>query len=100
MTDEKTTIVWREWYPADVVKTLTEFGTLPRYESDVVIKPWDGGEDIVTKIAYADSENGDGETFREGADIVIIEPKEFAGRYVIVIEYEPVFYAYKEEDDE
>ena len=32
-----TTIIWREWYSPEAVKSLTEMGTLPRLEAEITL---------------------------------------------------------------
>lgn len=91
----ETKVVWREWYDEAAVKALTEMGTLPREETMLNIM-FENGEDVAGMIAE-ECNKRDGEHFREGGDIVILEPAEFAGTYRITTEYEPVFYARKEE---
>ena len=91
-----TTIVWREWYNDAAVENMTEMGTLPRYETDIDTRYMDG-DGIAAEIAEKQNIQ-DSESFREGGEIVILEPEEFAGTYEISVEYEPRFTAYKAYD--
>ena len=93
---ELTTIVWREWFDEDAVKKLTEMGTLPRNEADIDTRYMDG-DSIAAEIAEKANQQ-DSENFREGGELVILEPEEFAGTYEISTKYEPRFYAYKSGD--
>jgi hypothetical protein len=52
------------------------------------------GEDAARMIAEQ-CNNCDGEQFRVGGKIVIIEPEDMAGTYDISVDYEPTFYARK-----
>ena len=90
---ELTTIVWREWFDEDAVKKLTEMGTLPRNEADIDTRYMDG-DSIAAEIAEKANQQ-DSENFREGGELVILEPEEFADPYEISTKYEPRFYAYK-----
>lgn len=90
-----TTVVWREWYNAASVEQLTKMGTLPRNEIELDTR-WMDGEEVAKAIAEEAYRN-DFESFREGGEIVIVEPEQFAGTYRIVTEYVPEFSAY--EDD-
>lgn len=92
---EKTKIVWREWFSESAVKQLTEMDTLPRNETEIDTRLFDGAD---VAAAIAENENHyDGEAFREGGEIVILEPEEFAGTYRIDVEYTPTFTAYQDE---
>lgn len=93
---EKTTIVWREYYNEASIKKLEEMGTLPRNETDIDTRLMDG-EEVAAAIAEAENKR-DFECFREGGDIVILEPEEFAGTYEVQVEYEPYFSAYERAD--
>lgn len=89
----ETKVIWREWYNAPAVKVMTEMGTLPRYET-VIDTRLEDGEGVATLIAKAANDH-ESESFREGGEIVILEPEEFAGTYEVTVEYEPTFYANK-----
>lgn len=86
------TIVWREWYNEPAVKKMEEMGTLPRYETEVDTRFMDGDE--VAAALAEDAYRHDSEQFREGGELVIMEPEEFAGTYDVSVDYEPVFNAY------
>ena len=92
---ELTTIVWREWFNEAAVKQLTEMGTLPRNEIDIDTS-YMGGESVAAEIAEKANWQ-DSEWFRSGGEIVILEPEEFAGTYRIIVDYEPTFYACRDE---
>lgn len=96
MTEQKTKVVWREWYNEGAVKKMEEMGTLPHYESFIDIR-WMQGDDVAVAIAE-DTYAHDAEQFREGGEIVILEPAEFAGAYDISVDYEPRFSAYGRSD--
>src|ERR1039458_2816711 len=82
--DGKTKIVWREWFNEAAVASLTKMGTLPRNESMIDTR-WMDGEEIAAEIAK-EANDQDGESFREGGEIVIVEPAEFAGTYDLSVE--------------
>ena len=88
-------VVWRDWYDDAVVAHLMKMGTLPRNEDEVETFMTDG-EDAARMIAEQ-CNNHDGEQFREGGKIVILEPEDMAGTYDISVDYEPTFYARKED---
>lgn len=86
-------VVWRDWYDDAVVAALMKMGTLPRNEAEVETFMTDG-EDAARMIAEQ-CNNHDGEQFREGGKIVILEPEDMVGTYDISVDYEPTFYARK-----
>lgn len=88
-----TIIVWREFFKPEVVEQLTKMGTLPREETNVDVRRKDGPG--VARFLAEMSNKSDAEQFREGGAITILEPEQFAGDYDIIVDYEPVFYAYK-----
>lgn len=93
------TVVWREWYNVSAVKQLTAMGTLPRNEIDIDGVNAMTGEEIAREIVERTNQCN-GEDFREGGEIVIIEPLHAAGTYEITTDYEPVFYVCKRGPDE
>lgn len=90
-------VIWRDWYRPEDVTVLTKMGTLPRNEAKVAAFMMDG-EDAAREIAKQ-CNNCDGEQFREGGRIVIVEPEEMAGTYDISVDYEPSFFARKVDDE-
>lgn len=90
-------IVWRKWFDARDVETLTKMGMLPREVVEINVLPSDDGEDVARTIAEQ-CNSIDGEQFRTGGRITILEPSEFSGSYDISVDYEPVFYARKDDD--
>jgi hypothetical protein len=88
-------VIWRDWYDDAAVAALTKLGTLPRNEAEVEAFMTDG-EDAARMIAEQ-LNSFDGEQFREGGTIVILEPEDMAGTYEISVDYEPTFYATKED---
>ncbi len=88
-----TKIIWRDAYSEGALEAMERLGTVPREEIEIDTRFMDGAE-IAAAIAN-DSNGRDSENFREGGDIVILEPEEFAGTYKVSVDYEPHFYAYK-----
>lgn len=93
MSEELTTVVWREWFNEATIAQLTAMGTLPRNETLLDCRLLNGA-DVAAAIAE-DANGGDNEAFREGGELTIIEPEEFAGDYEISIDYEPFFFAHE-----
>jgi hypothetical protein len=91
------TVIWREWYNAAAVKKLTEMGTLPRNEIEIDDFYMDDGDTVACIIAETANKQ-DGECFREGGELTIVEPASIAGDYEISVDYEPVFSAYRSEN--
>lgn len=93
-----TIIKWRDWHPPAVVVALTAFGTLPLYETHLTdtdhIDIW-SGEEIAEAVAMDDYEV-DPSGWQKGREIVILEPAGYAGHYVIEIDWDPKFYAFKQ----
>lgn len=87
------TVVWREYFDDAAVKRLTEMGTLPRYESEIADEQFDSGEDVAAELAR-ECNREDSTQFASGGDIVILEPECYAGRYNVLVDYEPSFSAY------
>lgn len=90
-----TKIIWREWYNEAACAAMEKMGTLPRNESEIDTR-WMDGEEVAAEIAKQEYSR-DFEAFREGGDIVILEPEEFAGKYEVGVEYAPNFYAHASE---
>ena len=93
-----TTVVWREWFNEAAIKKMTEMGTLPREETELVIDDLDEGSDIAAVIAR-NANRSDFEAFQNGGKIVILEPEYIAGTYDISVEFEPCFSAYESDDE-
>ena len=91
-------VIWREWFNADAVKRLEAMGTLPRNEIEIDDFDMTHGEAVARLIAQKTNEQ-DFEQFREGGQIVIVEPESIAGTYEITVDYEPQFDAYKSDLD-
>jgi uncharacterized protein YaiL (DUF2058 family) len=89
-------VIWREWYNEATVKQLTEFGTLPRNETEVDDFDITDGE-VVARVIATKANEDDPESFREGGEITIVEPAAIAGDYEISVDYAPTFYASKTE---
>lgn len=92
-------VIWREWYNESAVEALTKMGTLPRNETEILLKYfWHGfdGADAASEIARQANQQ-DPEAFRNGGEIVILEPPEWAGTYDIEVDYEPTFTAYAQD---
>lgn len=88
-----TKIVWREWYSDDALLQMEKMGTVPREEIEIDTYLCDG-DDVAAAIAekcHAD----DSECFRNGGEIVILDPAEFVGHYTITTEYEISFRAFE-----
>ncbi len=94
-----TTVVWREWYSPETVAALTKMGTLPREEAEVTLGPGSDGADVAREIVEFCQQHGDGEWFREGGRLVILEPPELAGTYTIHVDYSPSYTAYREDGE-
>lgn len=92
MKEHEIKVVWREYYNEAAIKQLEAMGTLPRNESMIDCR-WCTGAEVAALVAE-DAYRQDSEQFREGGDLVILEPEEFAGSYEIGVDYEPVFHAY------
>lgn len=92
------TVIWREWYNEAAVKQLTAMGTLPRNEIEIDDFDMTDG-DVVARLIAEDAYKHDPEYFREGGDLVIMEPAIIAGHYQISVDYEPVFSAYKSDEE-
>lgn len=92
-----TKIVWREWFNASAIKQMTEQGTLPREECEIDARFEDGAG--VAALVAEEVNGHDNEAFREGGELVILEPTEFAGTYRIDVEYTPTFTAYESDLD-
>ena len=87
----KETIIWREWFNESAVEQLTKMGTLPREETEIdtlYLSREEIAEAVIEK-AYRE----DYTSFQHGGEIVIIEPKEYAGTYNVEVEFEPRFFA-------
>lgn len=92
-------VIWREWYNESAVEAMTKLGTLPRNETDVGYEPGEfgfDGADAASEIAHQ-ANREDPEAFRNGGEIVILEPPEWAGTYDIDVDYEPTFTAYAQD---
>lgn len=92
-------VIWREWYNDFVVETMTKLGTLPRNETEVIPKYFGqmlNGAEAASEIARQ-ANREDPEAFRNGGEIVILEPPEWAGTYDIEVDYEPTFTAYMQD---
>lgn len=94
MNEHLTKIVWRDWYSEGAIATMTAMKTLPREETEIDARFMDG-EDVAADLVRLANEN-EGECYREGGKITILEPAEFAGNYDVAVDYEPSFSAYKE----
>lgn len=90
-----TKIVWRDWFSDPAIAQLTAMGTLPRNEVEIDTRLEDGAS--VAKLIAEDAYSHDAESFRNGGEIVIVEPEEFAGTYCITVDYEPIFSAYSQD---
>lgn len=88
----KIKIIWRDWYNEAGVAAMTKMGTLPRYDTEIDTHPLDCGENVAAEVARLANEN-DCESFREGGEIVILEPEQFRGVYHVAVYYEPIFSA-------
>lgn len=87
-----TKVVWREYFEPIHVAALMHAGTLPRDEVMLDTRG-DDGRDVAAAIAEHETSNGS-ELFREsGTKITIVEPEEFAGDYVVTVDYTPDFSA-------
>ncbi len=89
----KTMIAWREFYEPEVVQKLEAIGTLPRYETEIDVWGYENKGDIAREIAKLANDE-DSDWFREGGQMTILEPEQYAGTYHISVEYHPNFYAY------
>lgn len=92
--EDTITVKWREWYSDEVVKQLSEMGTLLEYETEV---PWytiKGGIYAAQAIAELTTRE-DNDRFLQGEKIVILSPKEVSGIYEIFVDYDPNFSALK-----
>ena len=89
-------VIWRKWYNESAVKKLTEMGTLPRNEIEIDDFDMDDGE-AVARIIAEKANKDDSESFHDGGELTIVEPVAIAGNYEISVDYEPVFYASKNE---
>ena len=90
-------IIWREWYSEQAIAAMTKMGTLPQEEMEINSLGIYACDDIARKLVEQINSQND-ECFRNGGDIVILEPLACAGRYNITVTYEPYFYVRKMED--
>jgi len=93
-----TKVIWRDWFNAAAVAQMEAMKTLPREEIMIDCRSLTGNE-VAAEIARKTNEQ-DSTSFREGGQIVIIDPKRFAGAYKICVDYEPTFYAYTDDSNE
>jgi hypothetical protein len=87
-------VIWRPYYDAEAVAQLTAMGTLERYETYVDAANIDMrcGEDVAAEVARL-SHNDDSASYPEGGALVILEPAEIAGTYMVHTDWEPSFSA-------
>ena len=93
MANSLTKIVWHDWFPPGSNAIVT-----PYNETEVdTTGDWDS-EDVAASLAKVVNA-GDCDAFNRGGKLVIVGPEEYAGVYDITVDYEPVFFAEKVEED-
>lgn len=91
-------VIWRDWYNEAAVASMSKMGTLPRNEIEVDDFDAQDGDAVAVLIAE-EANRQDSECFREGGEIVIMEPEDIAGTYAITVDWVPTFDACREDFD-
>lgn len=78
------------------VRWRYDFESHPSDIQETYVPIWsrDDGEHVAEEIAQT-CNSDEPEDFRSDTTIVIIEPKDIAGEYLISVDYSPTFNAYK-----